>query len=192
MLFVSLSSKAARRAMRFLVAAAILCALALAFFGLPLPRQGEKDRSTPFPCQDRPCGCLDAASCWKECCCFTHEQKLAWAKKNGVTPPAICAAAKPKSCDDEHGDECCHRVTSSEERRAVVDPQQKSQGSVVLAGAWRHCRGLGALWLVLSHALPVTPTSPPALEGATGHLVLLSDAAREIAAPPSSPPPRRG
>ena len=32
------------------------------------------------------------------CCCFSREQKLAWARENGVTPPACL----PAHTDDEH------------------------------------------------------------------------------------------
>jgi hypothetical protein len=60
-------------------------------FGLPLPSLSSsklKDGSRPFPCQNRPCGCLTADECWKgDCCCFTLEEKLAWAEANGIEPP---------------------------------------------------------------------------------------------------------
>lgn len=57
-------------------------------FPLPAPSRKSKDASQPFPCQSRPCGCLTADQCWKgDCCCFTIEEKLAWAEENGVEPP---------------------------------------------------------------------------------------------------------
>ena len=52
-----------------------------------------KDRSEPFPCQNRPCGCKSAKQCWKKCCCFTNAQKLAWAKAHRVQPPAFVVQA---------------------------------------------------------------------------------------------------
>jgi len=59
-------------------------------FPLPVPNAAiAKDASRLFPCQNRPCGCLTADECWKgDCCCFTLEQKLAWAEANGREPPA--------------------------------------------------------------------------------------------------------
>jgi hypothetical protein len=60
-------------------------------FGFPLPAPGRKskDASRPYPCQNRPCGCFSAEQCWAgDCCCFTLEEKLAWADANGVEPPA--------------------------------------------------------------------------------------------------------
>lgn len=58
--------------------------------GFPLPAFGRtgKDLSRPFPCQNRPCGCLNADQCWKgDCCCFTLEDKFEWALANGMEVP---------------------------------------------------------------------------------------------------------
>jgi hypothetical protein len=68
---------------------------------MPVPislfRQGNvKDRSQPFPCQDRPCACHSAEQCRKKCCCFTPEQKMAWGKRHDVmTFDITIAEAKP-------------------------------------------------------------------------------------------------
>jgi hypothetical protein len=68
----------------------LLAAAGLAFFvaavGVPLPTGGKKDRSIPFPCMDRTCGCHDAAGCKAHCCCFSGEEKLAWAAAHDVDP----------------------------------------------------------------------------------------------------------
>jgi hypothetical protein len=83
--------------------------------GLPLPlsSRNSKDSSIPFPCENRPCGCLSSEQCWAgDCCCFTLEEKLAWADANGIEPPpdvrpkvearrAQRAAAKKKCCCSE-------------------------------------------------------------------------------------------
>lgn len=55
----------------------------------------DKGESQPFPCQNHPCGCKTAEQCWTNCCCFTPAERLAWAKKNGVTPPSY--AQRPTS-----------------------------------------------------------------------------------------------
>lgn len=86
--------------------------VALAFYalvvsGLPLPLgavsvQGRfdpvgdqllaaKDRSRPFPCRDKPCGCVSAEQCFKKCCCHTPAQLLAWAKRNDLEPTVLAA-----------------------------------------------------------------------------------------------------
>lgn len=79
----------------------LVAVVACASLPIPLPERTtvtehttvDKDRSQPFPCQHRPCGCRSADQCWKRCCCFTQAQKLAWAKRNGVTPPDFVRVA---------------------------------------------------------------------------------------------------
>src|SRR5262245_43779754 len=73
------------------VAVLALVSQLIATLGLPLPaaisRRGKGD-GQPFPCQSRPCGCATAEECWRgDCCCFTLEEKVAWADANGVEPP---------------------------------------------------------------------------------------------------------
>lgn len=56
----------------------------------------EKDRSTPFPCQHRACGCRSVSHCWAQCCCFTPAQKIAWAMQRGLAVPKdVLAQASP-------------------------------------------------------------------------------------------------
>lgn len=74
--------------------------------GLPLPlgaiapggaspaaekRLAVKDRSTPFPCMDKPCGCVTAEQCFTNCCCNTPAETLAWATVHKVDPAVIIA-----------------------------------------------------------------------------------------------------
>lgn len=56
-----------------------------------------KDTSVPFPCQDHGCSCRNARSCWNHCCCQTRAQKLAWAEKQGVTPPDYFLAERSET-----------------------------------------------------------------------------------------------
>ncbi|MBI3410262.1 MAG: hypothetical protein HY040_18130 [Planctomycetes bacterium] len=62
---------------------------------LPILKERHKDRSRPFPCQDRPCGCNNAEDFWRGCCCFTPEERLAWAHENAVTPPDFVETPTP-------------------------------------------------------------------------------------------------
>ncbi len=96
-------------------------------FGMPLPiAPPSKDASIPYPCQERPCGCVSADECWAgDCCCFTLEEKLAWAEANGIEPPAHVRpavearkarrAAVKKAC-------CC-----SDKKSAAKSPSGSSQ-----------------------------------------------------------------
>lgn len=47
-------------------------------------RLAAKDRSQPFPCMDRPCGCGSAEQCFSSCCCHTPAQLLAWARSRDL------------------------------------------------------------------------------------------------------------
>jgi len=74
--------------------------------GLPLPfgmvvpaasdspaakRLAGKDRSQPFPCMDKTCGCATAEQCFSSCCCNTPAETLAWAKAHRVEPAVLAA-----------------------------------------------------------------------------------------------------
>lgn len=143
-----------------------LMALALlghlfAALGVPLPgataRQAKADQQ-PFPCQGRPCGCLTAEECWRgDCCCFTLEEKLAWAEAAGIEPPAHVrplvearkkqrthAAKSGDCCSQKHcaADACCHEEKATE-------PASESQEVRWLVGAFtQKCRGEGPAGLV--------------------------------------------
>ncbi len=66
---------------------ALACYLATAI-GFPLANWPHKDQSQPFPCQDHPCGCQTAEQCWRHCCCFSPEERLAWAADHHIEPPS--------------------------------------------------------------------------------------------------------
>ena len=73
--------------------------------GLPLPLDGfssdvqatgrlaAKDRSRPFPCMNKPCGCRSAQQCFTSCCCHPPGETLAWAKARGLEPAVLAALA---------------------------------------------------------------------------------------------------
>ena len=105
-----------RRSPRAVVAIALVLNQLLLATGLPLPAMAGvsiKDRSKPFPCMDRPCGCLNADQCWHSCCCFSMCEKLAWAEAHGIEPPAFVreAAAQEvaEAAASRHGPtvKCC-------------------------------------------------------------------------------------
>lgn len=105
------------RFIRLLVAAAF-CA---AYLPLPMPLKSHavKDRSTPFACQDRPCGCSTADQFWKRCCCFNTKQKLEWAKLHSVTPPAYVVATTPKTAEKKDPGGCCAKKESATDSTGI-------------------------------------------------------------------------
>jgi len=54
-------------------------------------RLSGKDRTQPFPCMDKPCGCATAEQCFTSCCCNTPAETLAWAKAHAVEPAVLDA-----------------------------------------------------------------------------------------------------
>ena len=112
---------------RFRDAVVVLTAFSylLIALGLPLPasaRNAPKDSDIPYACQNRPCGCQSSQECWKgDCCCFTLEQKIAWANENNITPPEhavrLAEARALKAHDGTKHGSCCdaadHQATRS-------------------------------------------------------------------------------
>lgn len=79
-------------------------AVAIATIGIPLPIPFVKDTSEPFPCMNCGCGCVNAEMCWRDCCCFTNSQKLAWANEHGLKAPEYLVAqvaAEPAAAEHE-------------------------------------------------------------------------------------------
>jgi hypothetical protein len=70
------------------IACAALVGYLATAIGFPLPRLPQKDHTQPFPCQDHPCGCQTAEQCWRHCCCFSPEERFAWAVAHHVEPPS--------------------------------------------------------------------------------------------------------
>lgn len=95
-------------ARRGVVVAAALAYWAIAV-GVPLPVTAikpSKDTSVAFPCMHRACGCQSAAGCKEHCCCFTDEQKLAWAAEHQVDPAPfvsdlVCRASEARQAFEQ-------------------------------------------------------------------------------------------
>jgi hypothetical protein len=96
---------------------------ALVVSGLPLPigfsapghesassakRLAGKDRSKPFPCMDKPCGCATAEQCFANCCCHTPAERLAWARAHNVEAGVLTALARRVAAEPHTaGTGCC-------------------------------------------------------------------------------------
>ncbi len=48
-----------------------------------------KDRSVVFPCMNSPCGCASADQCFRECCCTTLAERLAFARRHRLAAGLI-------------------------------------------------------------------------------------------------------
>lgn len=159
-----------------------------------------KDQSIAFPCMLRPCGCRDAASCKEHCCCFSDEQKLAWAAEHHVDPTPFVRkqslrrfaaddrppARAPKMCCS--ADLVCASVTPIPVADAL---RHNSQTRLLSITAFRECHGLSPHWSALVAALPAPGKCHYQFEWtATGTVALLNVLPIHVALVPPIPPPR--
>ena len=165
----------AARAVRWVV----LAGYVLVASGVPLPiapapagpgspaarRLAGKDRSRPFPCMDKPCGCATAEQCFSSCCCNSPAELMAWAEANRVDPATLlvlrhrvasaaaeasaesccCSAApaEPSCCTATATPptDCCREDRSLEVEpsccEAVAAPRQQPAGDIAASVAPR-------------------------------------------------------
>jgi hypothetical protein len=92
------SPVAFRKQKQRLISWTLLFAIVVLVLGVPVPSLPvSKSADEPFPCQHCACNCHSAAACWDKCCCHTDSEKLAWANRNGVQPPAFLVARVAKA-----------------------------------------------------------------------------------------------
>jgi hypothetical protein len=106
-----------------------------ALVGLPLPNLPAKDISSPFPCQQRRCGCMSAADCWNQCCCFSARERLTWAREHEAEVPdsLVTEAQRP---DGAKPGTCC-----TIKNKAKSSKPRTSTGQGVLGFMARQCQG---------------------------------------------------
>jgi len=156
-----------RRMRSGVVAAATVAAVAACAVGVPLPTAVLKPHSAErYPCEHHACGCVDAKACWRDCCCMSHGEKLAWAEREGVAPPAFVIAAAAREIIAEKAaaksacSHCC-KAKQHAENEATCAPNvatAKSEpargvGFVMLHEAMK-CRGLTVSVSLLPPSLP--------------------------------------
>ena len=176
--------------------------------GIATTRLAAKDRSQPFPCMDKPCGCATAEQCFANCCCHTPAERLAWAKAHGVEQAVLAALQRRVAADSAAAGSCCTATPKRKQAccggtadaaavtadRPPAPSDDSSAPSVrirtVTLRAMLACGGMLGDWLAVGGGLP-----PPRLD-----LVLdtplvdrrpLGDHSGELlASPPDAPPPR--
>lgn len=184
---------------RRLIGLAVLVGILASLVPLPMfdAASGAKERSQPFPCQNRPCGCRSAEQCWKKCCCFTNAQKVAWAKSQGLTPPAfvLAAAAREQSrpvCIAGGCEKCrsaaksLHVATSKPQPPAGKQPRQ-----LVVIALMQKCQGSSWFWNSLPWSTPVVVQELRiAAPEPSSWEPIVSESPDEALLPPPVPPPR--
>ena len=202
-----------------------LVGYALLASGLPLPlgavapggaspaaekRLAAKDRSTPFPCMDKPCGCVTAEQCFTNCCCNTPAETLAWATAHQVDPAVIvalqrrvaappektvaasscCSAKQQASCCSAPSEPACCSETAAGEETASPDVEPMSSHTVVLKSMLA-CGGIVSQWLSVGGAPPPPVVVAVVSTAPLVEAILPGDAVFScVRAAPDAPPPR--
>ncbi len=190
-----------------------LCWHILVASGLPLPLapptvdavQGVahrvgKDRSRPFPCMDRACGCATAEQCFARCCCTSPAERLAWARAHRLDVDVLAALERRVAADtfDPTAADVCsdYRSLAADPapRREPEDDDRDATGSgprVVILRDALACGGIVTAWLACGVALPPPPRVPtPASDAPAGFLAVGDLVASSCSAAPAAPPPR--
>jgi hypothetical protein len=162
----------------------LLVAYATTAAGVPVS-VGTRPRNSGelFPCMASSCGCKTADECWRSCCCHTLAERLAWASKRGVRPPAFVLAkaradgldlarltgssntckSSTTCCMDNVDETSCRRTTTSVESLTTqADACCESRHEEITSAdeddrivAWRSlaCRGQSMNWLAAAPTL---------------------------------------
>jgi hypothetical protein len=187
-----------------MVAAATLAAVAACAVGVPLPTVVLKPHSAErYPCEHHACGCIDAEACWRDCCCMSHGEKIAWAERNGVAPPAfvLAAAAREIIADkvaaksaEPACSQCCRAKTQTDACGAddavcaADELPSRGMGFVMLHEAMK-CRGLTVSVSLLPPALPAIasdfrPMAPDEFLPQWGRTLLYDGPSLAVESPP--------
>ncbi|HZZ71090.1 MAG TPA: hypothetical protein VFE24_02490 [Pirellulales bacterium] len=207
------------RGLRNLFVAALLLSYLTTVIGVPVRAKDPLD-DRPYPCQGHLCGCCCAEQCWRTCCCFTREQKLAWAVEHGVTPPreffetadapapGLCphcgqGNADPQSTERQSTDRACSEPQHSNlpcpdqpcaacgTRSARQTAAKRARPPSWLQGiSARACQGLPILWVTLGAVLPLAPRDEHATPLVAALAISRSTWLAREAAAPPIPPPR--
>jgi hypothetical protein len=163
--------------------------------GVPLPsaaRNSNGQSAERYPCENCSCGCASADECWRHCCCHTLTERLAWAEREGVTPPAYvlaqieaelakpaCCRTKSSCCSTQETKSCCSKVDHNDS----PDPGVIGWCALACQG---HKMGLVATPTVVPTAEQLIKTVPR-ITWLGPHR---SDIALSLSYPPAEPPPR--
>jgi hypothetical protein len=196
---------------RRLCAGLVLVAFLATAAGLPSTAIPDKDRSLLYPCRNHLCGCRSADDCWRHCCCYSRDERLAWAADNGVTPPAAAAESPavaaapegwntPRLRDQTEGRtaapaaDCpeCARGT----RAAAPDQPAACCRTAANPDPWRlalaavHCRRPATVWVTTGAVVPPPRPTWTAWAPLADSLSYPDVSGLTLSASPPDPPPR--
>jgi len=204
--------KSHRNSCHSLITVVLLVSVSASWCPLPLSVVSliDKCQSQAYPCRNRPCGCGSAEQCWRQCCCFTNAEKMAWAQANGVQPPAYVAqaaqaelticAVESEAADDQvkrhrpsEQRKCCESSGCDREQRSgeiTESDKKQTSGRFVSVVEMLKCRGLVLFWNSLSSAVMTEVQMLKFPIDTDRWDVPRSDSTESILADPPEPPPR--
>ena len=185
----------------------LLCLFNLLFLiiGMPLPKSRQKDKSIAYPCMNHACGCMNAEQCWRGCCCYTRDEKLAWARENGVAPPAFVLAQTDTEEKHEHAccsdhknhhecseckkaESCCHEQACHHEHE---DADPVDVNWVITLQAMKCHDDQGWNWLASFIVIDLTEQASVSAQATIQErIVCQNEAVQTISLLPAVPPPR--
>ncbi|MBN9120590.1 MAG: hypothetical protein J0I06_15795 [Planctomycetes bacterium] len=190
---------------RHALAVAVVLAQVVAATGAPVlaPQKHATASPVPYPCQGHACACTSSELSWAgDCCCFTLEQKLAWAEAQGIEPPehvrpmvearkARKAKAKPKSCcAKSEKPSCCSAPEPAEPKHEGEPPAPPVKWVAVMFA--QKCRGESPVGLfdVEAGVAPVLPIARREPRQVPAFARPADTHARSTSFRPPTPPPR--
>ena len=154
--------------LRRIISSVALLAFLTATVGIPLP-QVDSGRSTKhadedYPCRDHACGCLNAAMCRTQCCCFPKPS----------APVSTC---------------CSRRAKTRSPDAAVPAKDRRPVGLAINALG---CRSGYSLWTALTVVFPSpAPAQEWSVSPSIARLAPLREHIASQSSPdPDTPPPR--
>ena len=178
-----------RSATSLLLLATVIAALLPVPVSLPTLAQG-KDRSKPFRCQDRPCGCRTAEQCRTQCCCSPKTHITARVKRlsePAASPSVGTAKDSPAKCCSNAG---ASKSLSQRSHSPKSKPRTRSH-QVILMIAAQECHGVAQAFS--GQAVFVIPkgfSHAARISSVTERLVARGSLFHPRFAEPPIPPPR--
>lgn len=134
---------------------------------------------------------MNAEQCYKNCCCHTAAERLAFARQQGETPPAelVVAAAQETLSEGMIKSSCCQKTPVGE---SAPETSEDRGYAIVNLNESLACQGVGQYWLMAGAALPIA-----IIDDVPSIVSTLTDFPASFSADsplytPLAPPPKRG
>jgi hypothetical protein len=181
-----------RSAVAMMLLSSFCCAV------LPIPfvlvERSDTGSTEAFPCQSCGCGCKTAEQCWTNCCCFSPSERLAWAKKNNVSPPDYAVLSDTASSKTTK--KSCIHCSASEKKTVTKASNAQAANKKKLRTAVSmlalKCQGKNFAFTHLPWLVPSLWVEHPFTTVASEQVVAPSEKVLvSIFIQPDTPPPKR-